>query len=152
MKHILGIDPGITTGLSLVEVADNDGETRRVSSVHRSMSFHAADLLVGLHDADLLDFLVRADAIAIEDTPVPTQGKMNRQLDVVIHYLVDAVLGSQIDPVVYVQPGQWKPIVGKIKRSTLFGEWRPDTRHEEDAARIALFVGQTILPKLEASK
>lgn len=152
MTLILGIDPGITTGCALVDVQPRSGDKREVSDVQKSMSFFAGDLLVGLHDQDLLELLADVEVIAMEDTPVPTLGKMNRQLGAVIRYLIVAVVASGVPKVVYPTPGMWKPVVGKIKRRDLFGDWHPDTRHEEDAARIALFVGEQILEQTELAQ
>ena len=132
---IVGIDPGITTGLALV--SDNGTNAWVVNSA----SLLASDLLLGLNDEILSAFLSRpATIVAIEDTPVPTTSEMNKTLSAVIRYLIKKIVESGIGTVTYIPPGVWKNSPeGVAKRSELFSQWHPNTRHEEDAARIATY-------------
>lgn len=112
---ILAIDPGITTGVSVIK---DDGTL-----------IHAADLSPGQLD-QLIAVSFLAETIVIEDIPVHTSGPLATQLSA-----VNRRLRTMFPDALTIKPGLWKPVM--VNHPT------PDvlsSPHQRDAYLIAEYV------------
>jgi hypothetical protein len=125
MIYLLSLDPGITTGVVMFE---KDPE-RNSLVISRSFVLKKWNL-GGLKDFE------KPDNVVIEKIPLPTFGPLVDQLREIIWSL------SEMYPsAVYVQPGTWKPSYwGQVPLPSMF-----QTKHEEDAYRMGLYVWNTKL-------
>jgi hypothetical protein len=117
---ILAIDPGITTGYALVT---DDG---------------VLQLSGNLQPEDLMESVLRTFAlmpnllVVMEDTPVPTLGKMNRNLMLVKNQLYTMFPNAKL-----VAPGVWKTNLAVANYPVPKGIEM--TQHQKDAYRLAIW-------------
>lgn len=116
-RHVLALDPGISTGFAIVR---NDLKVVKTGT----LSIDQLDQLPTI-DSGEIDFVI------MENTIIPTRSKMNRQLDDVYGII------TRRYPVRYdTYPGIWKT---SAQANITVGNTEGITRHEIDAIRIGWF-------------
>lgn len=113
---ILSLDPGITTGGAVFDL-DGDLLYTFTLSAERILEDSALNLTPKVAEA------------VIEETPVPTQSKMNKLLGQVLQKIDET-----FPEAVKITPGEWKTSrFGKEKRET------ESSVHEQDAVRLGKY-------------
>jgi predicted RNase H-like nuclease (RuvC/YqgF family) len=120
---LLAIDPGILTGLAFFDEEGNLSESR---TIHFE-EFDLLDQYRQMAEDGLL-------TVVIEDTPTPTQSKMNRSL-----FAILSELRTFFPDAVYVKPSWWKAHPAH-KMHIGFGYLGKDaTQHQRDALKLGLW-------------
>lgn len=117
LKHVLALDPGISTGFAVIR---NDLTVVRTGT----LSIDQLDQLPTIESGEI-------DFVIMENTIIPTRSKMNRQLEQVYQIV------TQKYPVRYdTYPGIWKT---SAQANITVANTEGITRHEIDAIRIGWF-------------
>lgn len=120
---ILALDPGISTGYALLSP---EGDLLECGTLQPE----------DLPESLLVKFIGDPGVtVIIEDTPIPTQGKMNQRLQ-----SVKTWVESSFPSAIKVLPGVWKTNLS-IANYPLPQKWRQEelTPHQKDAFRLGIW-------------
>ncbi len=130
----LCLDPGITTGMALL---DDSGELRASTVWGTGEIRQSLDTLVrALH---LSNYDIE---VVIEKMPPGSYGKLAVKLEAVRRDIQEVVTETYELPVTYIAPGEWKP--SRIAKTTKVKGWRHDgtpmMTHQKDALRMGRYI------------
>jgi hypothetical protein len=126
----LGIDPGVTTGIAIL---DDNGELVGTTQLHAETVGEDLDELIRkIHRAD------RTIAVVREKIARVGSGALAQTLDQVLRDIHEVVIEVYDLPTHEVTPGEWKP-------SRVAKQLRPEldkklSAHEKDAACMAAYI------------
>ncbi len=121
--RILSLDPGMTTGYALINQDGTLLESGNLLNEDLSDS-----VLVKLEKEENL-------CVVVEDVPIPTNSKMNRDLMQVKFWMM-----AHFPQAVQVLPGTWKNHLGVANYPLPWGEEdKGITQHQKDAFRIGIW-------------
>lgn len=130
----LCLDPGITTGMALL---DDQGELRATTVWGTHEVKRSLDALVrGLH---LTGYDIEC---VVEKMPPGSYGQLAVKLEAVRSDIREVLVETYELPVTHVAPGEWKP--SRIAKTTKVKGWRfggtPMMTHQKDALRMGRYL------------
>ena len=121
--RIIALDPGVSTGLAVLEYTGEVVESRTLSYLELGL---LEQYRVPAEDGEI--------RVVIEDTPIPTRSKMNRSL-----FSIMSKLKEFFPDATYIAPGIWK--AHPIAKTRVSSKWfaSPPTQHQRDAIHLGLY-------------